>query len=53
MSMTFNDNESERRERGQVKLRRHETGALSYSECLYEVIRVLSLINNGGTSFIL
>jgi hypothetical protein len=40
MSMTFNDDASERRGRGRVKLRGHRTRALSYSECLYEAIQV-------------
>jgi hypothetical protein len=40
MSMTFRDDASERRERGQIKRRGRRTSALIYGECLYDAIRV-------------
>jgi hypothetical protein len=55
MSMTFNDDASERRGRGRVKLRGCRMRALGYGECLYEAIQVgknfLFLINKGGYIF--
>jgi hypothetical protein len=38
--MTFGDGVDERRERGRIKRRGRKMRALSYGECLYDVIRV-------------